>query len=214
MIRDSARASLAALLALLAFFPFAAVAQEPAADESVDESSGEDTMDVEAIHDALRSVRDRAVAALNGSDVDALLALAHDEVVFTAMNAEVARGKDAIRAYFDKMMVGPDRIVESMTTEIKVDTLSILHGDDTAIAYGSSHDRYRLTDGLELEVDARWTSTLVRVGDDWLIASFHSSVNVFDNPLLAASRRLLYWVGGAALALGLVAGWLIGRRAG
>ncbi len=199
------RTSVALVWGVLLGLPAPAPGQAPT-------PAGATTTDQQAVHDALRELRDRAIDALNTSDVDALLVLAHDEVVFTAMNSEVARGKDEVRAYFDRMMTGPDRIVESVTVTIEADTLTVIHGDDTGIAYGSSRDSYRLTDGLELEVDTRWTATLVLDGDRWLIAGFHSSANLFENPLIDRARGLLLWIGGLALLLGLGAGWMLGRR--
>jgi hypothetical protein len=38
------------------------------------------------------------------------------------------------------------------------------------------------------------------------------SDNLFDNPLLAMSRRLVWWAGGGALVVGLALGFLLGRR--
>jgi hypothetical protein len=52
----------------------------------------------------------------------------------------------------------------------------------------------------------------VRQDGRWLIASFHASVNMFDNPLLAAAQRLALGGAAGALILGLVAGYVIARR--
>lgn len=186
-------------------------AEAPASTDPAAEPAGDD---VEAVHDALRALRDRALAAINSADIDALLELVDDDVVFTAMNAEVCRGKEEVRAYFERMMEGPDRIVDSLAAELTVDTLSILHGDDTAIAYGSSRERYRLTSGLEVEVVPRWSATVVREDGRWLIASFQSSADLFDNPLLRQARRSRIWVAAVAAIAGLLVGVLLGRRRG
>jgi len=204
-------------LALLVSFPAArAVAQDqdaPAAADVAPAEAVDQAVDDEAVHDRLRALRDRAVQAVNDAALDDLLELLDEDVVFTTMNAEVCRGKDEVRAFYDRMMVGPDRVVESLTVvELTVDTLSILHGNDTAIAYGSTHERYRLVNGLELDVHPRWSATLVREGDRWLLASFHSSVNLFDNPLLRITRRSRVWFAVVAAAAGLLVGLLIGRR--
>jgi ketosteroid isomerase-like protein len=101
----------------------------------------------EAAHNALRALRDNMLAAFNKQDIDEMLKYVHQDVVFTSMDGRVSRGHDAIRAYFNQMMKGPDRIMENIKVYLNVDALTILYGGDTGIAYGSSGDHYKLTDG-------------------------------------------------------------------
>src|SRR5260370_9912 len=75
------------------------------------------------------------------------------------------------------------------------------------------HNELRtLRDGRMLDLPARWSATLVKDGDKWLIVSLHASDDLFDNPLLAIAKRTAYWAGGVALVVGLIAGFAIGRR--
>ena len=69
-----------------------------------------------------------------------------------------------------------------------------------------------MNDGKMLDLPARWSATLVKDGDKWLIASLHASDNLFDNPLLAIAKRTAYWAGGISLLVGLIAGFALGRR--
>ena len=48
--------------------------------------------------------------------------------------------------------------------------------------------------------------------DRWLLAGYHISMNVLDNPILDAAKGSLYRVGGAAAVAGLLGGFLFGRR--
>ncbi|WP_163996648.1 SgcJ/EcaC family oxidoreductase [Pyxidicoccus caerfyrddinensis] len=166
--------------------------------------------DMEATHNALRALKQEMEDALNTQDVDRLLKHLTPDVVFTTMNNDVRVGKDAIRAYYDEMMRGPNRVVEKLNAKFEVDDLTHLYGN-TGVAWGSSKDHYVLTDGTDIVIDSRWTCTLVRQGDQWLIAAFHYSTNVFDNPLLA---KLKYYgaifISVATLAA-LLAGFVIGR---
>ena len=159
-----------------------------------------------AVHDELRRVRDAILAAINKGDVDGVLKHLHPNVVFTPMNGEVCRGPAQVRAYFDKMMKGPDRIVESVRFDLKVDALTDLYGD-TGIAYGSSNDHYKLTNGLEFPVQTRWTCSLVRENGRWLVTSFQASPNAFDNPILLQKTRSASFKGGG---IGAVVGLLVG----
>jgi uncharacterized protein (TIGR02246 family) len=165
----------------------------------------------EALHDALRKLQVTMERALNARELDTILANVDDRVVFTTMNGDVVRGKDGIKAYFTRMMEGPDKVVESVTSDFEADDLSILHDKHTAIAFGHTNDHYKLSDGDSFDILARWSGTMLWDGDKWRIASFHYSTNVFDNEVLRAQRKLMLTVGAAALVIALVIGILVGR---
>ncbi|WP_375771103.1 SgcJ/EcaC family oxidoreductase [Archangium gephyra] len=174
------------------------------------QESGAGAAELEATHQALRTIKSDMEQALNAQDLDKLLSHVHPDVVFTTMNNDVRVGKDAIRAYYDKMMKGPDRVVEKLTAKFEVDALTRLYGN-TGVAQGSSADHYVLTDGTDITVNSRWTCTLVKEGDRWLIAAFHYSTNVFDNPVLDMVKRSALTYGGIAVVAMLLAGIVIGR---
>lgn len=166
----------------------------------------------EDLHNGLRALKTTMEKALNKGDIDTIVAHADERVVFTTMNGDVVRGKEGVREYFNKMMTGPDRVVESVTSKFEVDDLSILHGDDMAIAFGDTEDHYVLTDGRVFDVKARWSSTMLLRGDRWVVASFHYSTNMFDNPILDAQRRYLLMGAGAVVLIVAGLAFFLGRR--
>ncbi|WP_426752277.1 SgcJ/EcaC family oxidoreductase [Myxococcus sp. Y35] len=182
---------------LLTFLPSAALAQ-PASNDA-------------ATHEALRVLKQQMEDALNAQDIDGLLRHLHPDVSFTTMNNDVRVGKESIRAYYEEMMRGPNRVVDRIRAKFEVDDLTRLYGD-TGIARGSSRDHYVLTDGTDIVIDGRWTCTLVREGDRWLIAAFHYSTNVFDNPLLTRLQHLALAAVTVTGLGALVVGAVMGRR--
>ncbi|HEV7919288.1 MAG TPA: DUF4440 domain-containing protein [Thermoanaerobaculia bacterium] len=186
------------LLSILLLCTFPSIAQTPNPDEPV--------------HQALRQLKATMAKALNERDLDTIVANVTPNVVFTTMNGDVCHGPAEIRAYFDKMLNAPGHIVKNLTVSFEADALTDLHGGDTGIAYGSSKDHYELTNGQVFDINGRWSCTLVNEGDRWLIASFHYSANVFDNPILSKTKRWIVWAAAVALAVGIVLGFLIGRR--
>jgi uncharacterized protein (TIGR02246 family) len=168
----------------------------------------------EALHNELRKMRDDMLAAIARGEFDAILPYLHPNVVFTPMNGEVSRGPQAIRAYFDKMLKGPNAIVKSIRLGVEVDRLADFYGD-TALAFGSSNDQYALSNGMDFQIQTRWTASLVRENGRWLITAFHSSANAFDNPILEKARQvaMLQW-GGIGTAAGALIGVLVGRAVG
>jgi uncharacterized protein (TIGR02246 family) len=186
------------LLVLTLVLPLAA--QEPDAD----------------IHNALRQLKATMTRALNERDLDTIVAHVTPDVVFTTMNNDVRRGPDQIRAYFHEMLTAPGHVVKDVKVAFEADALTTLYGGDAGIAYGTSNDLYELTNGDRFNIRARWSCTMVRSGDRWLIASFHYSTNVFDNPILDRYRSMLVPLGAGGVIAGLVVGgalaWLIARR--
>src|SRR5688500_6383924 len=102
----------------------AAFAQAPAADAPV--------------HDELRALQVAMEEALNKRDLDGLLANVDDHLVFTAMNAESGYGKDHVRKYFDRMLNGPDKVVENIKVDFVPDALATFYGPDVAVSAGNA----------------------------------------------------------------------------
>src|SRR5262245_6027446 len=74
-------------------------------------------------HAELRALRDGLVAAMNKGDLETALTFLHTNCVITWHNAEVSRGHQGVRAYNDRVMTGPNRIVESYHCDVNVDEL-------------------------------------------------------------------------------------------
>ena len=171
------------------------------------------TPDEAAAHDALRGLRDRLVAGVNAKDPDAIIADLDDEILFTAMNNEIVHGKDEARDYYAKMLVGSQRIVKDMSLTVDVDDLSILLADGrVAMAAGSSVANFDMMVGDSFEVPLRWTATLNNTDDGWKVAAIHFSANMFENPMMGSFQTLAYALAAGLGLLGLIIGWLIGRR--
>lgn len=166
----------------------------------------------EAIHMQLRAMRAAVEAGFNTGDVEAIIAHLHDSVVFTTMNSDTVKGPQGVRDYFSAMMEGPDKVVEEISISFEADDLTTLYRGDTGIAVGNSKAHYRLASGMEFDVEARWTATIVRENQDWLIAAFHYSTNMFDNPVLTKLKNTGLWYGAGGGLLLLLAGLALGMR--
>src|SRR5262249_42173303 len=158
------------------------------------------------VHGELRAFRDSIIDAVNQNDRDRLLSFLHKNVVVTWMDGEVSRGREGVKAYYDRMMTGDQRVVDTVQINPAVDELSIVYGGITAIAFGSSDDEFKLRRGLQFKVHSRWTATLEKEQGKWLIAAFHASTSLFDNPLLNAAKTTIYLAAGFSGLVGLVLG--------
>jgi ketosteroid isomerase-like protein len=192
------KASIAVLLLSgLAAVPVSSQTQPPAEDPA---------------HNELRALRDGLLDAMNKGDVERELTYLHPNVVVTWHDATVSRGRDGVRQYLNRMLTGPDKVVDSYSADVNVDELTLLYGGDTGISFGSAVEHFKMAGGRTLDLPARWSATLVKENGRWLIANLHASDDLFDNPLLTMARRAAYWAGGIALVVGLALGFFLGRR--
>ena len=174
----------------------------------------------DAIHDQLRALREDIIAAVNAKDSEAVVALLHPEVILTVQDGKklsVIRRHDGVRKYLNRFLVGQYHNVESMKLNPKMDDLPVLYFDNTAIAFGSSQFHYRMVNGNEFDLKTRWSVTVVKEGDRWLLANVHVSSNLFDNPVLQTVSRMAIWLaigaGATSLVVGIIVGRLIYRKA-
>ena len=163
-------------------------------------------------HAELRQLRESVFKAYEARDIDALLQHVHENVIVTWQNGEQNHGRDELRSFYDLMMRGDPPIVSDVKSELIVHQLATLYDPNTAIACGALKDQFKLTSGLNFRLDSQWSATLVKEADSWKIASFHVSSNLFDNPLLNAAKKSLWVAGGIAAVVGILLGFLVGRR--
>jgi ketosteroid isomerase-like protein len=166
----------------------------------------------EALHTELRALKDRAVAAVNKRDPDALMKELDSTISFTAMNNEVVHGITEAKAYYQKMLVGAARIVEDMSLTAEPDRPADIYENGTvAVSTGTSNAHFKLAVGTEFDVPLRWTATLRRANDKWAIAGMHFSANMFENPILSTLERSMKWIVAGAAIVALLVGFTFGR---
>jgi len=56
-------------------------------------------------------------------------------------------------------------------------------------------------------LNSRFTATIAKRGDKWLVSSFHASVNAFENPILMLAVKKIALIGGVG---GIVVGIIVG----
>ena len=164
---------------------------------------------------AIARLREGLVTSFTKGDIDGLLAFLDPDVVVTWQNGEICRGPDAVRAFYARTMTGDKRVVREIKSEPEVLGRHVY--GDWAVSWGNLHDHFVLADGSDLPFNSVFTATIAKRGDRWLVTAFHTSVNVFDNPVLTlATRKTALWVGlsggAAGLLLGVVGARLLGRK--
>lgn len=153
-------------------------------------------------------------AAINTQDVGRMVAQMTPDATVTWLNGEVSRGHDEIRAYYYRMVQGPDRYLDKYTTAAKIGAHARFFGD-VAVADGTMRDSFIPVARGPFNLDSNWTSTSVKINGQWKVASLHLSSNVFTNDLIeeATSAAVKTGIGGAmaGLIVGLSLGLLLAR---
>ena len=159
-------------------------------------------------HNELRALRSEVIEAITKGDFEAVIRHVHTNIVVTWQNNEVCRGHQGLRDFFNRMGKTTFKGYKVPPTP---DELTILYGGDAGVSFGNVVAQYNLL-GKEYELKSRWTATLVKENGRWLLASYHISMNVLNNPLLDAAKKGLYVAAGVALVVGLIVGLLLRRR--
>lgn len=154
---------------------------------------------------AITRLREGLIESFNRGDIDGLISYLDTNVVVTWQNGEVSQGPAGVKAYYERMMKGDKPIVRKVTAAPTILGRQ-LHGD-WGISWGELNDNFELTDGRQLHFNSRFTATIARRGDRWLITAYHASINAFDNPVLSLAVKKVASVAGVG---GVVAGLLIG----
>ena len=192
---------------LLAFnFNAAAVrAQEAAAQDA----APRETIDTKAIDAELDKFRDELFHAFNTGDYPAMLEkYCHNDIIATWQDGTTSEGHAGVIAEFDKLK----QFIDKMTVDATTDKRLILNDGNLVISSGEMKDHYELGRGPSVNLNSRWSATLVKDSDRWLLVSFSASTNAFDNEVVSlylTSQK--YTVSAVAGLIGIGIGILLSR---
>lgn len=170
-----------------------------------------------AIHEELRALLRTLEAAMAEGAYDRMLPLLDERIAATSITQEVMGSRAEVANYF-RAWFGPSAYMKSMRMTLEADALTALAPDKSwGLVRGSALEQYVANEGYVFDFRTRW-SAVVAKGDDgrWRLRAIHFGTSPLDNPVLTRVRRELTrvaWIAGAAaLAIGLAAGVLLGRR--
>lgn len=164
--------------------------------------------------EALLKILAEVEKAINAQDIDGILAQMSPDCTVTWWNAEISRGHDDIRAYYQRMVKDPGRYISKYTTQAKLGSHARFVGaaGDVALAEGSMEDEFFPIIRGPFKLNSRWSATAAKSGGQWKIVNLHLSSNVFTNTLISELTRALWLAGGAGVVVGGLIGFFAGRR--
>ena len=171
---------------------------------------GAETDPYAADRERMRAMLADVEAALNAHDFSQAASHLDENGVIVYYNAEVTQGHDEGIRYFNRMLKDAAAVVKDYSVTGEVSAPAVFHGN-TAVAYGTTEEHFKLAEGLEFVLHGRWSVTLQKNQDSWKIIALHFSSNLFDNPLLNNAKRMNWIVGGVAFLGGLLLMYIVGR---
>lgn len=167
------------------------------------------TVDTKVIDAELDKLRDDLFHAFNTGDYPAMLEkYCHKDIIATWQDGTTSEGHAGVIAEFDKLK----QFIDKMTVDATTDKRLILNDGNLVISSGEMKDHYVLGRGPSVNLNSRWSATLVKDSDRWLLVSFSASTNAFDNEVVSlylTSQK--YTVSAVAGLIGIGIGILLSR---
>jgi hypothetical protein len=137
----------------------------------------------------------------------------HPDVIATWQDGTSGQGYDAVLAEFEKL----SKFIDNISVQPDTDLRLIYTGGRMVVASGDMRDQYALARGVDVGLKSRWTATLVKENEKWLLLGFSASTNAFDNEVISLYlRNTTYVCVGIAAVAGLIFGiagtLLVARR--
>jgi len=168
-----------------------------------------------ADHAALRALRDKVTQAIEKQDIATLASCFAREFAFTTVNQTILTNQTQMQEFFDRTFRADDAMVTSLKTEPKADVLTRFIDANTGVCYGTSKDTYTMKSGKIVEMNVRWSATMVKENGEWKVAIAHIGTDFLNNPVLDGVEKFTKMVGLVSvlggLLVGVVNGWLLGR---
>jgi hypothetical protein len=194
---------------LLAFMPFQPAAAQNAPPPPA--ATAAPLPDEEALHQELRGLKKIYEDAVNSGNLAPLAPVFGPQTSGVVATNEEFHTLDEMQQIFDrfKNTLGPGYIYRVTLNPER----SLIYGD-IAVCRGTSDEYIKSGSGNEFKLQTRWTAVLQRENGQWHLLRSQVSMDPFHNSVsdyFFGSVKKIY--GGGGLAIGLLAGVLLGYLA-
>lgn len=173
------------------------------------DAAPQETVDTKAIEAELDKFRDDLFHAFNTGDYQAMLEkYCHKDIIATWQDGTTSEGHAGVIAEFDKLK----QFIDKMTVDASTDKRLILNDGNLVISSGEMKDHYVLGRGPSVNLNSRWSATLIKNNNQWLLVSFSASTNAFENEVISLYLTSQKYVASLiAGAIGLATGMFLTR---
>lgn len=164
-------------------------------------------VDTKEIDAELDKFRDDLFHAFNEADYPAMLEkYCHKDIIATWQDGTTSEGHAGVIAEFDKLKKFIDKMTVNATTDMRL----ILNDGRLVISSGDMRDDYALSRGPNVNLNSRWSATLIKDNDRWWLVSFNASTNAFENEVINLYLTSQKYITAAIAGLiGIIAGVVV-----
>ena len=165
----------------------------------------------ELIHNELRQLLAGIETAINTQHYADLARYFHRDLRVTTVNQNTLASYADIESYFDEWF-GEDGYLQSLEMTLDPDALTEFYNNKTmGIVRGNGIEKYQLTDGRNIDLQTRWTATVIKDTDNkWRILALHLGTNFYDNAIYHETRNYLIKMATIGTIVGLLLGFGLG----
>ncbi len=170
--------------------------------------------DREADHLQLQAMLADIERGINSGNIDLMVKHIDEQAAVTWLNAEVSRGPEGVRSYFNRMVGnGTDAILSKYVTHPKISEPARFYGD-IAVASGTTEEEFTPHRRGVFNFSSRWTTTMVKRDGQWKILTLNLNTNTFNNVLIQELERYVAYAGAGGFLAGaaLVGALVLFRR--
>ena len=164
-----------------------------------------------ADHEELRALLHGVEQAMNSEKYADLIPYFHDQLRVTTINQELIKTPAGLDPFF-RDWIGPGKYVKSLKMTLTPDALTEFYGKGDSrfgVVRGDGREDYALADGRRLDMQTRWTATVVKDGGKWRILALHVGANFYKNPIVEQIQASTKYYAAGGLVVGVLVGGLL-----
>lgn len=161
--------------------------------------------DKQALRD-LKAVYEKAIAT---KDLDLIKPHLASDFTAVMITADEVKDYDGIKAYWKKV---EEFIGEDGTYTVSIEPDDTIFEENIAIAKGIAKEKV-VRKGKTIDLVTKWTAIARKEEGKWKLVRIQATIDPVNNPIVTALNKGKLWLtGGITAAVGLLIGWLLGRR--
>jgi len=162
-------------------------------------------------HQELRELMTKVVTAVNQKKIDELKPVLAREFVITMVDQTVITSFDGIKNFFNQYFGEKNALLKDLQIEPKAEVLTKFFSPEAGYTYGTSVDTYTLAAGKKVQMNSKWTATVIKEQGSWKLLNLHIGVSVIDNPLMKFGQSQKYLYGFIGFLVGAILIFFAGK---
>lgn len=152
-----------------------------------------------------RSFQAKIIQAIKFKSTSEVASYFSEDGILILGNSQIIRTRANIETFFEAPYLDEEiKISHFNIVSLSIDPGIIIVDTDTFIATGTTEYEMTFSKTKDIIFPGRWLAVLHRENKEWNIASYQTTINIFDNPLLEKTKYVYYFISLIAFLLGII----------